>query len=144
MPVLTRWFIKTSLVCFVAALVVGVAQAARAPLGLPLALDAAGPVYIHLLVVGWITEMIFGVAYWMFPKHSKERPRGSDLLAVASYALLNIGLLCRVLGEPAQTLHPRAALGALLAVSAALQWLGGIAFVLNTWPRVKQIERHNA
>lgn len=137
MPVLTRWFIKTSLVCFVAALVVGVAQMAPGPLGLPPGLAAAGPVYVHLLVVGWITEMIFGVAYWMFPKHSPEEPRGSARLAIASYLLLNAGLLARVLGEPLHTLHPAAGLGWTLPASAVLQWLGGMAFVLNTWPRVK-------
>ncbi|HEU5262848.1 MAG TPA: hypothetical protein VFU41_15620 [Gemmatimonadales bacterium] len=138
MPILTRWFIKTALVYFVTALVVGVAQAVQAPLGLPAVLAAAGPVYVHLLVVGWITQMILGVAYWMFPKHSKETPRGSDRLAIASYWFLNLGLLLRVFGEPAHTVHPAAGLGWLLGVSAALQWLGGMAFVVNTWARVKE------
>ena len=138
MPILTRWFIKTSLVYLLAALIVGVGQAAQTPLGRPASLAAAGPVYVHLLVVGWITQMIFGVAYWMFPRHTPERPRGSDRLALASYALLNIGLLLRVVGEPAHTLHPAAGLGWTLAVSAALQWLGGMAFAVNTWARVKE------
>lgn len=138
MPIVTRWFIKTSLACFIAALALGLAEAAREPLGLPAVLVAAGPVYVHLLVVGWITQMIFGVAYWMFPKYSKESPRGSDRLAIASYVCLNVGLLLRVVGEPAHTLHPTASLGWALALSAVLQWLGGTAFVLNTWPRVKE------
>ena len=133
MPVLTRWFIKTSLVLFVAALLVGAAQALA-----PAALAVWGPVYIHLLVVGWITEMIFGVAYWMFPKYSKETPRGNDALGIASYIFLNIGLLLRVAGEPLHARQPAAGLGWLLALSAVLQWLGGIAFVVNTWPRVKE------
>jgi hypothetical protein len=41
MPTLTRWFIKSALVYFLAALVIGVAQAAQAPLGLPPGLAAA-------------------------------------------------------------------------------------------------------
>jgi len=138
MPILTRWFIKTSLVYFVAALVVGVAQAAQAPLGLAPELAGAGPVYVHLLVVGWITQMIFGVAYWMFPRYSRETPRGSDRLALAAYVCLNAGLLLRVIAEPASTLHPGAGFGRALGVSAVLQWLGGMAFVVNTWPRVKE------
>ena len=24
--------------------------------------------YLHLLVVGWITQIIFGVAFWLFPR----------------------------------------------------------------------------
>lgn len=135
MPTITRWFIKTSLIAFVAALILGVAQVAP-QVGPPL--RAAGPVYVHLLVVGWITQMIFGVAYWMFPKASKDTPRGSDRLAIASYACLNAGLLLRVFGEPAHTLHPTAALAWALVLSALLQWVGGMAFVVNTWARVRE------
>jgi hypothetical protein len=36
------------------------------------------PVYLHLFMIGWVTQMIFGVAYWMFPRVSKENPRGWD------------------------------------------------------------------
>ena len=79
-------------------------QAAGGPLWLT-------PVTIHLLVVGWVTGMIFGVAYWMFPKFSTEQPRGANGLAVASFVLLNLGLLLRVVGEPM-------AVGWLLVTSA--------------------------
>jgi hypothetical protein len=137
MPVLTRWWIRTSLVYLVAALVVGVGQAAPASSGLGPHLAAAGPVYVHLLVVGWITQMIFGVAYWMFPRSSPGPHRGSDRLAIASYICLNAGLLIRVVAEPAFTLHPGTDLGRALALSAVLQWLGGMAFVANTWARVR-------
>ncbi|HYL55594.1 MAG TPA: hypothetical protein VEU73_08475 [Gemmatimonadales bacterium] len=135
MPTIARWFIRTSLIAFVAALLVGIAQAAPQA---PAAVVAVGPVYVHLLVVGWITQMIFGVAYWMFPKSLKDAPRGSDSLAIASYVCLNVGLLLRVLGEPVHTLHPTAGLGWTLVLSALLQWLGGMAFVVNTWARVKE------
>ncbi len=74
----------------------------------------------------------------MFPKYSKERPRGSDQLGIASYALLNLGLLLGTFGEPAYTLHSEARLGWVPGVAAGLQWLAGLAFVLNTWPRVKE------
>jgi hypothetical protein len=133
MPPVTRWHVKLSLLYLVAAFALGVAQVAgpdaRALLFAP---------YVHLLVVGWITQMIFGVAYWMFPRFSKERPRGSDQLAVAACVLLNLGLALRAVVEPVQARHPDLRLGALLVASAAAQWLAGLAFVLNTWPRVKE------
>jgi hypothetical protein len=122
-PPLTRWYIKLSLVYFVAALAASVWQAAGGPLWLT-------PIYIHLFVVGWITGMIFGAAYWMFPKFSKDQPRGVDGLAVATFALLHAGLLLRVVAEPLQA-------GGLLVLSAVSQWLAGIGFIVNTWPRVK-------
>jgi hypothetical protein len=70
MPALTRWFLRSALVYLVAALLVGVALAL--PHG-P-ALDALAPVWTHLFMVGWVTQTIFGVAYWMFPRCSWARP----------------------------------------------------------------------
>ena len=138
MPAVTRWFIKTSLVCFVAALLVGIALMAQAGLSLPAPVASLGPVYFHLFMVGWITQLIFGVVYWMFPKYSREKPRRSERLAWATFWLLNAGLLLRVVGEPLQAARPEAGWGWLLAVSAVLQWLAGLGFVSNTWARVKE------
>ena len=137
MPTLTRWFIKSSLVYFVAALVIAVLLALQAPLNLPSAMGSLMPVYFHLFMVGWIAQFIFGVIYWMFPRFSKERPRGSEGLAWATYGLINVGLILRAIGEPVNALQPQAGFGWLLALSAILQWLGGMAFVLNTWGRVR-------
>jgi hypothetical protein len=124
MPPLTRWYIKFSLAYFLAALVAGVWQAMGGPIWLT-------PVYIHLFVVGWLTGMIFGVAYWMFPKFSKDLPRGPDWLALVTFGLLHAGLWLRVIGEGAGA-------GSLLVISALCQWLAGVGFIGTTWPRVKE------
>jgi heme/copper-type cytochrome/quinol oxidase subunit 1 len=99
---------------------------------------ALSPVYFHLFMVGWVTQLIAGVAYWMFPKFTKQQPRGYDSLAWATYWLLNAGLLLRVLSEPMQAIDPQPWWGWTLVLAAVLQWLGGMAFVANTWPRVKE------
>lgn len=138
MPTLTRWFIKSSLVFFVAALLAGLASAARSVLDLPLLFAALTPVYFHLFLVGWVTQLIFGVVFWMFPKFSMESPRRDERLGWATFLLLNTGLLLRVVGEPLHSIHPQAGLGWLLALSALLQWLAGLGFVTNTWGRVKE------
>ena len=97
----------------------------------------AGPAYVHMLVVGWITQMIFGVAYWMFPKYSAEQPRGGDAIAIATFALLNIGLVLRVIAEPVRAWRPGLLPGSLLVVAGIAQALAGIGFAISTWPRVK-------
>ena len=74
----------------------------------------------------------------MFPRRSQEKPRGSEILGWATYGLLNLGLLLRGVGEPLHALQPAAGWGWLLALSAVWQWLAGLAFVLNTWRRVKE------
>lgn len=123
MPPLTRWYVKLALLYFVAGMAGGVWQAAGGPGWLT-------PVTIHLLVVGWITGTIFGVAYWMFPRYSKDRPRGPTGPAVATFVLLQIGLALRVVAEPT-LIRP------LLAASALCQWLAGVGFTVTIWPRVK-------
>jgi heme/copper-type cytochrome/quinol oxidase subunit 1 len=138
MPVLARWMIKAALAYLVAALILGLLVAAGPQLGFPASIGVFQPVYLHLLMVGWVTQLIFGVVYWMFPKYSRERPRGSERLGWAIFWLLNVGLILRVIGEPLAVLVPGPLAGGLLAASALLQFGAGWAFVANTWGRVKE------
>ena len=131
MPLLTRTFIKTAMVCFALALVLGIALALGTTNGL-------FPVYIHLLVFGWLTQLIFGVVFWMFPKFSVEKPRGSETLGWWTYALLNIGLLLRAIAEPIQSTQANPISGWMLVLSAIIQFLAGSLFVVNSWERVKE------
>jgi len=138
MPTITRLYVKTSLLYLVAALLLALLFGLAQAITLPPLLAAAGPVYFHLFLVGWVTQLIMGIVFWMFPKYSKEHPRGSERLALATYGLLNAGLLLRVVGEPARAVDPAPLWGWLLAASALLQWLAGAGFVANTWGRVKE------
>lgn len=138
MPSITRLFIKTSLLYLVAAFLAGLLLTLRAMVTLPAVVDGLSPVYFHLFMVGWVMQLIVGVAYWMFPKWSKLLPRGHDALALATYWLLNLGLVLRVIAEPAQVMNTWPGWGWLIVLSATLQWLAGLAFVANTWPRVKE------
>jgi len=135
MPVIVRWYLRTALVMFVLALVVSVIQNLG---GIPPSLaDSLTPVFFHLLMVGWVTQFILGVAIWMLPRYSPEKPRGIEALSWATYALLNTGLAIRVVGEPLIELFPGTTWGWLLVFSALLQWVAGLLFVINSWRRVK-------
>ncbi len=123
-----------------AALIVAVVPALRTWGLLPSWTAALTPVYFHLFLVGWLTQLIIGVAHWMFPKFSREQPRGIEPLLWATYICINVGLLLRVVAEPllAQAAQPGGFWGWILVLSAVLQWFGGLFFVINTWPRVKE------
>jgi hypothetical protein len=95
------------------------------------------PTALHLIVVGWLTQLIFGVALWMFPVRSKERPRGPEALGWSCYGLLNGGLVLRLLAEPLQSYRPLPALGWLLVGSAVLQVVACWIFVGAIWARVR-------
>ncbi len=137
MPALARWFVKTSFVCLGLALLTGVVNALQGLFKVG-ALAGIFPVYIHLLVLGWASQLIFGIAFWMFPKYSIENPRRSETMGWWTYGLLNAGLLLRAVAEPLNTTQPGAVTGWLLVLSAALQLLAGITFVWNTWARVRE------
>jgi hypothetical protein len=133
MPTLSRWFVRSGMFYLVAALMVGVPLVAGPALGVPGEIRLLWPTWIHALTVGWLTQLIFGVAYWMFPRYSRERPRGSGALGWWTFALLNLGLFLRVIFEPLATFGFPA--GAWLVLSALLQLAAGVAFAFNTWPR---------
>jgi hypothetical protein len=138
MPPLTRWFLKSALTYLVVSLLIGVTLAVPDALRLPSAIAALGPVYVHLFMVGFVAQMIFGVALWMFPRYSKDQPRGSERLALVTYVALNAGLIARTVAEPMLALRPGAIWAAILILAAAFQWLAALAFTVNTWTRVKE------
>lgn len=136
MPKVVRWFLKTALVYFAAALLLNLPLAAQAgDHSLPAGLR---PVYIHLLVLGWISQLIMGVAIWMFPKYSQAQPRGREVLNWAVYGLLNAGLVLRAVAEPFNSTSPALAWKWLLVLSAVLQLAAGLLFSATAWQRVKE------
>lgn len=134
----SQLFIRTALVYLVAAFAVGATVLINQALELNAQIPVLLPVFYHLLMVGWVTQLICGVALWMFPVVSRARPRGKEWLGWLCYAALNTGLLLRAVGEPAHALIPGDWwAGRALVVSAVVQVVGIWAFVLAIWPRVK-------
>lgn len=136
MPPLARWFIRFSLLYLALALLLWTVQALGGVGAVPGWVGAISPAALHLFFVGWATQMIMGVAYWMFPRE-RQRPYGIQALALATFLLLNGGLVLRLIVEPLHTLYPGAGWGWGLVASGALQWLAGVAFVANTWGRIR-------
>ena len=138
MPPLTRWFIKTAMISLAFAFLARAAMAILPLWGMHDIVPALAPVFLHLFMWGWVTQMIFGVVYWMFPKLNRKSPRGHEGLWLVTFWTFNIGLIFRVMGEPLHLLRPEALWAWLTMAAAVLQWLAGMAFVANTWGRVKE------
>ncbi|MEZ4764755.1 MAG: hypothetical protein R3C26_16735, partial [Calditrichia bacterium] len=81
MPPVSRWFIKSGMIYFMFSLMLAVGTALNRVLSFSDVLTFAQPVFYHMLMVGWITQIIFGVSIWMFPRYSRENPRGNDTLS---------------------------------------------------------------
>jgi heme/copper-type cytochrome/quinol oxidase subunit 1 len=138
MPTLSRWFIKTGLIYFIIGLAVGCVLLAQPVFHWSSGLQVLRPVYLHFLFIGWVTQIIMGVGYWMFPKYSKEKPRGSEKLGWIVFSLLNLGLFLRAIGEPMMILSPRPEFGWMLAAASLCLLLAGWGFIFNTWGRIKE------
>lgn len=133
MPTLTRWFLRAAIVNLVTALALALLMAlpsfaASAP--------AWRPVQVHLLAMGWATQMIFGVALWMFPRKRPLDLKAVDRLGWGCFVFTNLGLALRVVAEPALAAGRWAPAGALVQIAAALQLAAVLAFVIQAWPRV--------
>lgn len=142
MPALVRIYVKSAFVWLVLALLLK--AIALMPEGA--SLPAITPVSWHLLFVGWLSQLIFGIAHWMLPTApgaSKERLRGNERLMSIVWIALNVGLILRLIAEPWQTTSPGPLPGLLLIISAWLQWLAGVGFVANSWQRARAPVRRN-
>lgn len=128
MPRLSRWLARTALLYLLAALLLGVAMPSAA--GHSAYFAAAWPVYVHLLVLGWATQLIAAVAFWMFPRADPKAP-GRDAPGWAMYGLLNAGLLLRAFAEPVTDRH------GLLPFAALLQLAAIVVFAATLWPRIR-------
>jgi hypothetical protein len=97
------------------------------------------PTHGHMLFVGWFVQFAIGVAYWLLPRRrTPARPVGYDeRLALTAVALLNTGLLLRVVAEPAQrSRHDGDWITVTLGCSGAFQVAAFAVFVTQLWPRV--------
>ena len=133
---LVRLYVKTSFVFLIVGLVLGgyvTVQVNLVGRGVPWPLIAA---HTHLILVGFVLMLVFGVATWMFPRPARSDGRYRPGLAWIAYWLLTASTVLRTLGE-----FTAAAGGGRGSSLAALGGLGQIAaavvFVINMWTRVR-------
>lgn len=135
MPRHARLLVRTALVWLAVALAVALAAALPVPMAVPGLAEALRPVWIHLLTVGWLTQLVFGVALWLFPRRGgSEGP--ARWAASTAWALLNLGLIVRAAAEPASALGSAVSWSWALAAAALLQWLAILLLIGVAWPRV--------
>jgi len=143
MPPIARSFVRASFVYLVVAFLLGALMMLDDWLSFSRWLQVVYLSQLHLLVVGWITQLAIGVAYWMFPRFLRAqdpRPRGSDALAWTVFLCLNAGLVLRFLVEPFNLMNPQPWLAALLALSGILQAVAVVVFAWLIWGRNRALE----
>lgn len=134
MTLVSRWFIKAGLLWFVLGGLLGGLFLVFKGLHVPVSWYALAPAHGHIMFVGFVTHLIMGVAYWMFPRPRVSRY--SVRLTWVNLGLLDAGLALRVVFEPWQTLGGGPATGWLVALSGLLQFLAVAVFAYNIWDRI--------
>jgi heme/copper-type cytochrome/quinol oxidase subunit 1 len=125
------WFVRTALCFLVAGITAGATLLAGRGLGAGSWLTRLLPLHAEFLLVGWMVQLVLGVAYWILPRSRSGAERGHPALAWAAYGALNAGVML-------------AALGGVLAAAApvlagrALEALAAGAFAVQAWPRIRR------
>ena len=136
MPTLSRWCVRCALVYLVVGMGIGSWMLIEEARGI-----TPGPawpdLHAHLLLVGFLLLLVMGVAFWMFPRVRGQRPgRGGGWVA---FALLNAGLLLRVVAEPLVDAGGGTLWRWVLGLAAVLPTVGIAVFAFTILPRVRSV-----
>jgi len=153
-PTTSRIFVKASIIYLCLGATLGALMYIHRSISLGPWVNYVRVMHIQMLVVGWVTQLILGVGWWLFPPlmiglrtdaplpvRRGQTQRGSEPLFWATFACLNTGILLRVLFEPLYTWTKIDLFLFLTGVSGLFLFLAAIAFVTNMWSRVRELGR---
>lgn len=136
---LVRRYIKTAIAFLALGLAIGLWMIVRRELYGVYATPFETSAHTHALLVGFVMEMILGVALWLFPRPEKGNVRYSPRAAEAAYWLLTLGTAIRVFGELARPFVTSLALRWLIVLCGAAQTAGLLLFFYTMWPRIRPL-----
>ncbi|WP_110517661.1 hypothetical protein [Herpetosiphon llansteffanensis] len=88
--------------------------------------------HIHAMLVGWLLNLIFGVAFWILPRLDAHGWRGSPWLVWSASGLLQAALAVLVWAS----IRPWSA---AIAIASSLECLAAIAIAWHCWPRLQPL-----
>lgn len=88
--------------------------------------------HMELLLVGWTTQLILGVAFWIMPRFSGSEKYGRVRLVWVSVVLLNMGILTVVAGG-------WIGCNELILSGRVAELLAAVLFAIYIVPRVKPL-----
>ena len=151
MPATTRVYVKASILYLILGAALGALLLINGWLPLGSAIYYVKPAHVQFLIVGWLTQLILGVAWWLFPPMAfrlrgqsyppGQAQRGSEPLFWATFALLNAGVLLYAVSEPLYARTGSGFFGGLITLSGLCLFAAAITFVINMWARVRELGR---
>jgi heme/copper-type cytochrome/quinol oxidase subunit 1 len=136
---LVRRYIKTAIIFLAAGIALGGWMLVNRELHGRPPTEYETSAHTHLIFVGFVMEMILGVALWLFPRPHKDDTRYSPRSVDAAYWLLTAGTAIRAAGELAHASVDGVALRWLIVCSGLAQ-IGGLGlFFYTMWSRIRAV-----
>ncbi|ABX03941.1 MAG TPA: hypothetical protein DEF47_10095 [Herpetosiphon sp.] len=88
--------------------------------------------HIHAMLVGWLLNLIFGVAFWILPRLDANGWRGSPWLVWSASGLLHIALAVLIWAS----IWPWSA---AIFIASGLECAAAIAMAWHCWPRLQPL-----
>jgi hypothetical protein len=152
MPITARVFCRASIVYLGIGALLGVILLINRWLPLGGEIPLLKSSHVVMLIAGWLTQFILGVAWWLFPPldigaktagatsaRRGQTQRGSEPLFWATFAALNAGVLLRAISGPLYSWTQIGFLDVLSRSSNLLLLAAALAFVANMWRRVREL-----
>lgn len=95
--------------------------------------------HTHALLVGFVMEMILGVALWLFPRPDKMDTRYRPGLISLSYWMLTLGTLGRVVAELLRPRSDAPVLAWAIIAGGTAQTLAVLLFFFTMWSRIRPL-----
>jgi hypothetical protein len=152
MPKTTRAYVKASVVYLCLGSLLGVLLLVNRWTPIWPGLGALRTSHVVFLLVGWLTQLILGVGWWLFPplpfglnaeattwsRHGQTQ-RGSEPLFWATFACLNVGIWLQAVFSPLNVWLPARAFEVAGRAAAFLLLAAAASFVVNMWARVREL-----
>jgi len=130
MPRLSVYFVRASLIYMLLGLTFGGLLLANKGFMISARIWMLLPIHIEFDLVGWLVQLVMGVAFWILPRFSKGPLRGNEHLSWFAFLFINIGILL-VATEALLSIQSLMLIGRLFE-SCAL-----ILFAVGNWSRIK-------
>jgi len=154
MPLTSRLTVKASIIYLALGAVLGAVLLINRWIPLDPAIEVLRVAHVQFLVIGWLTQFIIGVAWWLFPPlaiglrgdaplpmRRGQSQRGSETLFWMATACLNGGILLRALSEPIHGWTRLNVFRTLVDLSGIVLLAAAVLFVVNLWSRVRELGR---
>lgn len=134
-----RRFIKTAIGFLAIGLVIGTWLLVRRELfGIhPTSYESSA--HVHALTVGFVLNMILGVALWLFPRPDKADTRYSPRIVSVSYVMLTVATAGRVAAELLRPHADAAVLRWAVVVFGVAQTSAVLLFFYTMWSRIRPL-----